>query len=196
MGWDALAVVVQEMPLVELNGYTLGGFYYANYEDSPAGPMDELVVLSGLVWNAPTSCAWASHVLLDLKKDLIQCPAWFQPGSIALAATEGVAALAAKSRVGQTNFVHGGKHWRWRGCCPSRYRRGALPYCIWGRTKLRTGDVPSLMVVRFLGFYHSCALSAAQWRCSSESMLRTSWRCCIHRRRRISLVWSSSPKTF
>ncbi|UPQ98984.1 hypothetical protein HOP50_03g22900 [Chloropicon primus] len=65
MGWDALAVVVQEMPLVELNGYTLGGFYYANYEDSPAGPMDELVVLSGLVWNAPTSCAWASHVFVD-----------------------------------------------------------------------------------------------------------------------------------
>ena len=59
--------VPEEMPLVEAFGHTLGGFYYARYEDSPAGPMDELVVLSGLVWNAPTSCAWASHVFVDRK---------------------------------------------------------------------------------------------------------------------------------
>ena len=57
--------VPPDLPLVELAGYTLGGFYYANYADSPAGRMDELVVLSGLVWNAPTSCAWASHVFVD-----------------------------------------------------------------------------------------------------------------------------------
>lgn len=57
--------VPADMPLVECFGHTLGGFYYANYTDSPAGPMDELVVLSGLVWNAPTSCAWASHVFVD-----------------------------------------------------------------------------------------------------------------------------------
>lgn len=58
----------EDMPLVEAFGHTLGGFYYANYEDSPVGRMDELVILSGLVWNAPTSCAWASHVFVDSKE--------------------------------------------------------------------------------------------------------------------------------
>lgn len=65
--------------------YTLGGFFLASYEDSPVGVFDEvmffqsidflkqfsdkiyskrfcdglqLVVIAGLVWNRPTSCAY------------------------------------------------------------------------------------------------------------------------------------------
>eukprot|EP00877_Chromochloris_zofingiensis_P000521 jgi/Chrzof1/1046/Cz01g38110.t1 len=51
--------------LVELFGYTLGGFYLARYDDSPAGEFDEFVALAGLVWNAPTSCAWAARVYVN-----------------------------------------------------------------------------------------------------------------------------------
>jgi hypothetical protein len=50
--------VPADLKLVELFGYTLGGIYLARYEDSPAGTFDEMVALGGLVWNAPTSCAW------------------------------------------------------------------------------------------------------------------------------------------
>ncbi|KXZ44270.1 hypothetical protein GPECTOR_70g501 [Gonium pectorale] len=45
--------------------YTLGGFYLARYEDSPAGTFDELVAMAGLVWNPPTSCAWAARVYVN-----------------------------------------------------------------------------------------------------------------------------------
>ncbi|DBA85144.1 TPA: hypothetical protein ACH3X2_005862 [Trebouxia sp. C0005] len=45
--------------------YTLGGFYLARYSDSPVGAFDELVVISGLVWNFPTSCAWAARVYVN-----------------------------------------------------------------------------------------------------------------------------------
>ncbi|XP_078161670.1 protein NEOXANTHIN-DEFICIENT 1 isoform X2 [Carex rostrata] len=45
--------------------YTLGGFFLAHYEDSPAGKFDELVVIAGIVWNPPTSCAWAARVLVN-----------------------------------------------------------------------------------------------------------------------------------
>lgn len=54
-----------ELPLVSLFGYTLGGFYLARYSDSPVGAFDELVVISGLVWNFPTSCAWAARVYVS-----------------------------------------------------------------------------------------------------------------------------------
>lgn len=54
-----------ELPLVSLFGYTLGGFYLARYSDSPVGAFDELVVISGLVWNFPTSCAWAARVYVN-----------------------------------------------------------------------------------------------------------------------------------
>ncbi len=47
--------------------YTLGGFYLARYDDSPAGVFDELVVMAGLVWNPPTSCAWAARVFVNSK---------------------------------------------------------------------------------------------------------------------------------
>ncbi|PNH03494.1 hypothetical protein TSOC_010447, partial [Tetrabaena socialis] len=45
--------------------HTLGGFYLARYTDSPVGAFDELVALAGLVWNAPTSCAWAARVYVN-----------------------------------------------------------------------------------------------------------------------------------
>ncbi|XP_009767405.1 protein NEOXANTHIN-DEFICIENT 1 [Nicotiana sylvestris] len=61
----ARAFVPKDCRLVEAFGYTLGGFFLASYDDSPAGFFDELVVIAGLVWNPPTSCAWAARVLVD-----------------------------------------------------------------------------------------------------------------------------------
>ncbi|KAL0335906.1 UNVERIFIED_CONTAM: protein NEOXANTHIN-DEFICIENT 1 [Sesamum radiatum] len=61
----ARAFIPKEFKLVEAFGYTLGGFFLANYEDSPAGNFDELVVIAGIVWNPPTSCAWAARVLVN-----------------------------------------------------------------------------------------------------------------------------------
>ncbi|CAI0463710.1 unnamed protein product [Linum tenue] len=61
----ARAFIPKESKLVEAFGYTLGGFFLANYEDSPAGSFDELVVIAGIVWNPPTSCAWAARVLVN-----------------------------------------------------------------------------------------------------------------------------------
>ncbi|XP_052108057.1 protein NEOXANTHIN-DEFICIENT 1 isoform X2 [Arachis duranensis] len=57
--------IPKEFKLVEAFGYTLGGFFLASYEDSPAGVFDELVVIAGLVWNRPTSCAWATRVYVN-----------------------------------------------------------------------------------------------------------------------------------
>ncbi|XP_011086872.1 protein NEOXANTHIN-DEFICIENT 1 [Sesamum indicum] len=64
----ARAFIPKEFRLVEAFGYTLGGFFLANYEDSPAGIFDELVVIAGIVWNPPTSCAWAARVLVNSDK--------------------------------------------------------------------------------------------------------------------------------
>ncbi|XVF02143.1 hypothetical protein REPUB_Repub04eG0150500 [Reevesia pubescens] len=61
----ARAFIPKEFRLVEAFGYTLGGFFLANYDDSPAGVFDELVVIAGIVWNPPTSCAWAARVLVN-----------------------------------------------------------------------------------------------------------------------------------
>ncbi|KAH8522408.1 hypothetical protein H0E87_003150 [Populus deltoides] len=61
----ARASIPKEFRLVEAFGYTLGGFFLASYEDSPAGVFDELVVIAGIVWNPPTSCAWAARVLVN-----------------------------------------------------------------------------------------------------------------------------------
>ncbi|XP_019443837.1 PREDICTED: protein NEOXANTHIN-DEFICIENT 1 isoform X2 [Lupinus angustifolius] len=61
----AQACIPKELKLVEAFGYTLGGFFLASYEDSPAGVFDELVVIAGLVWNRPTSCAWATKVYVN-----------------------------------------------------------------------------------------------------------------------------------
>ena len=47
------------------HSYTLGGLYLARYEDSPVGAFEELVTLAGLVWNPPTSCAWAARVYVN-----------------------------------------------------------------------------------------------------------------------------------
>ncbi|XP_042513536.1 protein NEOXANTHIN-DEFICIENT 1 isoform X4 [Macadamia integrifolia] len=61
----ARALIPKEFRLVEAFGYTLGGFFLAHYDDSPAGIFDELVVIAGIVWNPPTSCAWAARVLVN-----------------------------------------------------------------------------------------------------------------------------------
>lgn len=61
----ARAFVPKELRLVEAFGYTLGGMFLARYDDSPAGKFDELVVIAGIVWNPPTSCAWAARVLVN-----------------------------------------------------------------------------------------------------------------------------------
>ncbi|XVE66107.1 hypothetical protein DITRI_Ditri08aG0054300 [Diplodiscus trichospermus] len=61
----ARAFIPKKFRLVEAFGYTLGGFFLANYDDSPAGVFDELVVIAGIVWNPPTSCAWAARVLVN-----------------------------------------------------------------------------------------------------------------------------------
>ncbi|XP_010478171.1 PREDICTED: protein NEOXANTHIN-DEFICIENT 1-like isoform X3 [Camelina sativa] len=61
----ARAFIPKEFRLVEAFGYTLGGFFLASYDDSPAGVFDELVVIAGIVWNPPTSCAWAARVLVN-----------------------------------------------------------------------------------------------------------------------------------
>ena len=62
---DARKHVPADLKLVELFGYTLGGVYLARYDDSPAGVFDEMVALGGLVWNPPTSCAWAARVFVN-----------------------------------------------------------------------------------------------------------------------------------
>ncbi|KAJ0038089.1 hypothetical protein Pint_23812 [Pistacia integerrima] len=67
----ARAVIPKELRLVEAFGYTLGGFFLASYEDSPAGAFDELVVIAGIVWNPPTSCAYVPY-LLFLFSPLVQ----------------------------------------------------------------------------------------------------------------------------
>ncbi|KAJ0966112.1 hypothetical protein J5N97_027250 [Dioscorea zingiberensis] len=57
--------IPKEFKLVQFFGYTLGGFFLAHYDESPAGIFDELVVIAGIVWNPPTSCAWAARVLVN-----------------------------------------------------------------------------------------------------------------------------------
>jgi len=63
----ARKLIPRELHLVEAFGYTLGGIFFAEYDSSPAGAFNELVLLAGLVWNPPTSCAWASRVFVDSK---------------------------------------------------------------------------------------------------------------------------------
>ncbi|KAI7749190.1 hypothetical protein M8C21_028245 [Ambrosia artemisiifolia] len=61
----ARAIIPKEFRLVEAFGYTLGGFFLANYSESPFGPFDELVAIAGIVWNPPTSHAWAARVYVN-----------------------------------------------------------------------------------------------------------------------------------
>ncbi|KAK9276526.1 hypothetical protein L1049_006060 [Liquidambar formosana] len=70
----ARAFIPKEFRLVEAFGYTLGGFFLASYDESPAGIFDELVVIAGIVWNPPTSCAQpeASDLLLSGLKALFK----------------------------------------------------------------------------------------------------------------------------
>ncbi|KAK9909374.1 hypothetical protein WJX75_001229 [Coccomyxa subellipsoidea] len=62
---EAKKYIPSNFNLVSLFGYTLGGFYLARYTDSPVGKFDELVALAGLVWNPPSSCAWAARVYVS-----------------------------------------------------------------------------------------------------------------------------------
>ncbi|KAF8067121.1 NDX1 [Scenedesmus sp. PABB004] len=62
---EARKYVPPELKLVEFFGYTLGGVYLARYDGSPAGSFDECVAMAGLVWNPPTSCAWAARVYVS-----------------------------------------------------------------------------------------------------------------------------------
>jgi len=62
---DAEKFVPNDVRMVQAFGYTLGGVYLARYHTSPCGKLDEMVVLGGLIWNPPTSCAWASRVYVD-----------------------------------------------------------------------------------------------------------------------------------
>ncbi|XP_024395211.1 protein NEOXANTHIN-DEFICIENT 1 isoform X2 [Physcomitrium patens] len=64
----ARRIIPSELKVVQAFGYTLGGFYLAKYDTSPAGVFDELVVLAGIVWNPPTSCAWAARVIVNSKE--------------------------------------------------------------------------------------------------------------------------------
>lgn len=57
--------IPSDLKIVQAFGYTLGGLYLAQYDSSPAGTFDELVVIAGTVWNPPTSCAWAARVLVN-----------------------------------------------------------------------------------------------------------------------------------
>lgn len=64
----AKTFIPSELQIVQAFGFTLGGFYLAQYDSSPAGTFDELVIIAGTVWNPPTSCAWAGRVLVNSKE--------------------------------------------------------------------------------------------------------------------------------
>lgn len=64
---EARKHIPDEFKLVSLFGWTMGGIYLVRYTDSPVGVFDELVVLAGLVWNPPSSCAWAQRVYVSNK---------------------------------------------------------------------------------------------------------------------------------
>ena len=65
---QARKYVPSDLPLVNFFGWTLGGFYLARYSHSPVGAFDEFVALAGLVWDFPTSCAWAARVFVTNKE--------------------------------------------------------------------------------------------------------------------------------
>jgi hypothetical protein len=64
---EARKHIPENLSIVSLFGWTLGGVYLVRYSESPVGAFDELVILAGLVWNAPTSCAWAQRVYVSNK---------------------------------------------------------------------------------------------------------------------------------
>lgn len=64
---EARKHIPEDLSLVSLFGWTLGGVYLVRYSESPVGAFDELVIIAGLVWNAPTSCAWAQRVYVGNK---------------------------------------------------------------------------------------------------------------------------------
>lgn len=84
--------------LISLGGYTLGGVFCVEYCDSPIGPYREVASLSSLVARRSGIGAWASHIVVDsvdaaqYGKDYwglpaVVLPITFDPGS-AIAAQE------------------------------------------------------------------------------------------------------------
>lgn len=55
------------LTLLSVGGYTLGGIFCVEYEDSPIGPYREVAILSSLVARVPAIAigAWASHIFVD-----------------------------------------------------------------------------------------------------------------------------------
>ena len=57
------------LTLVSLGGYTLGGIFCVEYDESPIGPYREVALLSSLVvrpaWPFPAIGAWASHIFVN-----------------------------------------------------------------------------------------------------------------------------------
>ena len=52
------------LTLLSLFGWTLGGVFVVEWEDSPIGPYQEVAVLSGLVARGLSIGAWASHIVV------------------------------------------------------------------------------------------------------------------------------------
>ncbi|CAB9508284.1 NEOXANTHIN-DEFICIENT 1 [Seminavis robusta] len=51
--------------LLSLGGYTLGGIFCIEYQESPIGSYREVAFLSSLVARPPFIGAWASHIIVD-----------------------------------------------------------------------------------------------------------------------------------
>ncbi|XP_012848024.1 PREDICTED: uncharacterized protein LOC105967984 isoform X2 [Erythranthe guttata] len=102
----ARAFIPKEFKLVEAFGYTLGGFFLANYEDRPAGKFDELVVIAGILWNPPTSCAWAARVLVNSDKACVHGRKDVGLPSQVANFTKSVTALPATRRNGFGGFMN------------------------------------------------------------------------------------------
>ena len=52
------------LTLLSLFGWTLGGVFVVEWQDSPVGPYQEVAVLSGLVARGLSIGAWASHIVV------------------------------------------------------------------------------------------------------------------------------------
>ncbi|EYU28453.1 hypothetical protein ABFS82_11G078600 [Erythranthe guttata] len=57
--------IPKEFKVVQNFGYTMGGFFLANYEESPFGAFDELVIIAAIVKPDRSSRAWAAKVLVN-----------------------------------------------------------------------------------------------------------------------------------
>ncbi|XP_042513535.1 protein NEOXANTHIN-DEFICIENT 1 isoform X3 [Macadamia integrifolia] len=102
----ARALIPKEFRLVEAFGYTLGGFFLAHYDDSPAGIFDELVVIAGIVWNPPTSCAWAARVLVNSHEACFHGRKYIGLPSQVAGFSKRTIAISERSRNKENSFLH------------------------------------------------------------------------------------------